>query len=281
MRMMLSAALLLVAAIGSVAAQQSFTGRLSDMRCGASHHSNAGPLSDRQCVFLCIKQLAKWALVDKEKVIPIANQDAMGLPLYAGRLVRLTGEAKNGAIFVTKAEAIPAHLHLGHVMTNWRDTPGSRGFLPVATGEARVAVQHARLAAKAASIDEIKLHVGHVLHALDPTIDPEGPGAGYGVRKAAAGAQQHLDLAAKAEGASETLLAAAAPVSAALSNVLRAVDAAVVVGQKAKAATDTADATRIAGELAALVVQIDDGLEPAETRMTELLKAEGLFGAPR
>jgi hypothetical protein len=281
MRMLLPAALLLLAAVVSLAAQQSLTGRLSDMRCGASHHSNAGPLSDRQCVFLCIKQLAKWALVDKEQVIPIANQDAIGLPLYAGRLVRLTGEAKSGAIFVTKVEAIPAHLHLGHVMTNWRDTPGARGFLPVAIDEARVALQHARLAAKAAGIDEITLHVGHVLHALDPTANPEGPGAGYGVKKAATGAQQHLEFAAKAEGASDALIAEAALVSTTLSTVLRGVDAAVALGQKAKAAAGTADVARIAADLAALVLEIDEGLEPAQTRMTALLKSEGLLGAPR
>jgi hypothetical protein len=281
MRMILPVALLLFVAAVSLAAQQTFTGRLSDLRCGAVHHSNAGPLSDRQCVLLCIKQLAKWALVDKEQVIPIANQDAMGLPLYAGRLVRITGEAKNGAIFVTKVEAIPAHLHLGHVMTNWRDTPGTRGFLPVAIDEARVAVQHARLAAKATTVDEIKLHAGHVLHAFDPTLDPEGPGAGYGVRKSATGAQQHLDFAAKAEGASETLTTEAALVSTTLANALRELDAAIVAGQKVKAASDAADAARLVADLVPLVIRLDERLEDAQSRMTLLLKAEGILGAPR
>src|SRR6185436_17944359 len=105
----------------------------------------------------------KYVLVDENnQVIPIANQDAMGLPLYAGRPVKLTGERKGDGIFITKVEAIPAHLHLGHVMTNWRDTPGTRGFLPVAADEARMAVQHAGLAAKGASLNDIQLHAGHV-----------------------------------------------------------------------------------------------------------------------
>jgi hypothetical protein len=89
-------------------------------------------------------------------VLPIANQDAMGLPLYAGRPVRITGERKGDAIVVAKVEAIPSHLHIGHVMTNWRDTPGTRGFLPVAIDEARVAVLHAGLAAKSATLDDIR-----------------------------------------------------------------------------------------------------------------------------
>jgi hypothetical protein len=281
MRIILSGAFVFLLAVVSLAGQQAFSGRLSETTCGASHHANAGSLTDRQCVFLCIKRLAKWALVDKGQVTPIANQDAMGLPLYAARLVRLTGESKGGAIFVTKVEAIPAHLHLGHVMTNWRDTPGGRGFLPVATDEARVAVQHARLAAKSTALDEIALHVGHVLHALDSAVEPKGPGAGYGVKKAATGAQQHLQIAAKAEGASETLAAEAALVSTALASALQGVDEAIASGQKARAATDAAEAARIATHLAGAVERIDENLEQAESRMTSLLKAEGLFGAPR
>src|SRR6185369_6642561 len=148
-------------------------------------------------LFACINALAKYVLVGSEgQVLPIANQDAMGLPLYAGRPVRITGERKGDAIVVAKVEAIPSHLHIGHVMTNWRDTPGTRGFLPVAIDELRVAVLHARLAANAASLNDIKLHAGHALHALDPAVEPKSvaPGAGYGVRNAAIGARQHVDL---------------------------------------------------------------------------------------
>ena len=95
-----------------VTAQQTFTGRLSDSLCGASHQTKAaaGGLADRECLFACTKALATYVLVDENnKMLPIANQDAMGLPLYAGRPVKLTGERKGDAIFVTKVEAgIPA-----------------------------------------------------------------------------------------------------------------------------------------------------------------------------
>jgi hypothetical protein len=271
------------AAIVSVAAQQSFSGRLSDSTCGPSHQMKAADLTDRQCLLACIRALAKYALVDRQnQVIPIGNQDAMGFPLFAGRLVTLTGEMKDKAIVVTKVEAIAAHLHLGHVMTNWRDTPGTRGFLPVALDEARVAVLHARLAAKSGTLDAITLHAGHVLHALDPAVEPKGPGAGYGVKKAVTGAQQHLDVAAKADGATATLTADAAQVSASLANVLLMVDQAIAAAQKARTASDAAEAAQAAADLAALAQRIsDEGLEPAATRMGEVLKAEGLLGAPR
>src|SRR5438309_3397070 len=228
-------------------AEQTFTGKISDSMCGASHRASpstslgAGELTDRQCLLFCIGALAKYVLVDRnDRVLPIANQDAMSLPLYAGRPVKLTGEWKGDSIVVTKVEAIPAHLHIGHVMTNWRDTPGTRGFLPVAVDEARVAVLHARLAAKAASLDDIKLHAGHVLHALDPAVEPKGPGAGYGVKKAAAGALQHLDNAAKADGATPNVTTLAADVSSSLTKVAQWVDQAIAIATSIRAATGTA-----------------------------------------
>lgn len=287
------AVLITCASVTPAAAQETFTGRVSDSVCGASHEMNpsgllgagaaAGGLSDRQCLLACIKALAKYVLVDQNnQVLPIANQDAMGLPLYAGRPVKLTGERKGDAIFVTKVEAIPAHLHIGHVMTNWRDTPGTRGFLPVAADEARVAVLHARLAAKGASLDDIRLHAGHVLHALDPTVEPKGPGAGYGVKKAAAGALQHLDFAAKAEGATASITTHAAHVSSSLSNVLQWVDQAIATAKSIRAASDTAEAAGAAADLAALTLRIsDEGLQQAQTHMGLMLKAESLLGAPR
>jgi hypothetical protein len=268
-----------------VAAQQTFTGRLSDHVCAASHQSRAaaGGLTDRECLVACINALARYVLVDKDnQVLPIANQDAMGLPLYAGRPVRITGERKGDAIVVAKVEAIPAHLHIGHVMTNWRDTPGTRGFLPVAVDEARVAALHAGLAAKSTSLDDIKLHAAHVLHALDPAVEPKGPGAGYGVRNATAGALQHLDYAVKADGATAAITTHAVEVSASLSNVLQSVDRAVAIAQRIRAATDTTDARHSAAELAVITQRIsDEGLHPAQTSMGLILKAEGLLGAPR
>ena len=104
------------------------------------------------------------------RVIPIANQDAIGLPLYAGRPVTLTGERKGDAIFVTKVEAILTHLHIGHMMTNRRDTPGARGFLPVAVDEARrrPAGQLAEKGARQSRlIEPISLSAYGFCHGLD------------------------------------------------------------------------------------------------------------------
>ncbi len=279
-----------VASFAAVGAQQAaapgqfFLGRLSDSMCAGSHQAKASAarMTDRECIFVCINALAKYVLVDlNDNVIPIANQDVMGLPLYAGRPVRLTGELKNGAIVVTRVEAIPAHLHIGHVVTNWRDTPGTRGFLPVAADEARVASTHAKLAVKGATLDDMKLHAGHVLNALDPSIEPKGPGAGYGVKKATAGAIQHLEFASKAEGVTANITAQAAPVAAALSDVGRWTDRAIAVAQRVRAASDAVEVSTLVAELDSLTTQIIGGLQQAQNHMGQMLKGEGLEGAPR
>ena len=267
-------------------AAQTWSGRLSDSMCGASHQMKAasGKMSERECIFECIKALAKYVLVDdKQQVIAIATQDLGGLPLYAGRPVRITGTMKDGAIVATKIEAIPAHLHLGHVMTNWRDTPANVGFLIVGISEAKVAVTHAELAARSPdNLDEMKLHAGHVLNALDPSIEPKGPGAGYGVKKAATGAQQHLEFAVSGEGSTANIKSHAARVSMLFTDVLKWTDQAAATAQKVKASKSAAEASVLVNELSQLTKEIlDRGLLPAKAEMDALMKGEGLENAPR
>jgi len=265
--------------------QQVWSGRLSDSMCGASHQmrSAAGNLSERECIFECIKALAKYVLVDdRQQVIPIATQDLGGFPLYAGRPVRITGEWRDGAIVATKIEAIPAHLHLGHVMTNWRETPSNVGFLTAAISDAKVAATHGALAANSTGLEDMKLHAGHVLHALDPGIEPKGPGSGYGLKKAAAGAQQHLEFAVDAEGTSANIKTYAAQVAVSLKDVLQWTDQAISAAQKIRTATDAAEARVSAAELWRLTQLISDaGLQQAKRNMDLLMKGEHLENAPR
>jgi hypothetical protein len=289
--------------LASVRAQQApqvWTGRISDSMCGAVHQAKGGAATDRLCIFECIKSLAKYVLVDQNnKVTPITNQDFAGFPLYAGRLVRLTAELTGDGLTVSKIEAIPPHLHIGHVMTNWRDTPGNVGFVIAAISDAKVAATHAKLAARDPTrLDDMKLHAGHVLHALDPSIEPKGPASGYGVKKAAAGALQHLDFAAKAEGASANVKTHAEHVSASLSDVVQWTDQAIATAQKIRAATSAAEAAPLAKELADLTAHIADGfdanndgqigwqsgeggLAQAHAHMGLMMKGEGLENMPR
>ncbi len=96
------------------AAEQTWTGKISDSMCGASHKSamehGKKKMSDADCTRACVKGGAKYVLVHEGKVIPIANQDFSGLEEHAGQTVRVTGEMTDGNITVAKIEK-PAPRH--------------------------------------------------------------------------------------------------------------------------------------------------------------------------
>jgi hypothetical protein len=91
------------------AAPQTWTGKISDKMCGASHKSMAGGKSDTECTTACVKGGAEYVFVGPgDKVFAIANQKFADLPKHAGHTVQLTGElGKDGAITVTKIAMPP------------------------------------------------------------------------------------------------------------------------------------------------------------------------------
>ena len=128
---------------------------------------------------------------------------------------------------------LESHAHIGHVMTGWTDTPGAAGLLPTAEAEARIAVQHANFAVqKTGDLKWMQTHIKHVLHAVDPSVEAAGPGQGYGVAKAAAGAAAHIEFAAAAGDASENVKLHATHVATSAKNVVERVKRIVERGQK-------------------------------------------------
>lgn len=164
---------------------------------------------------------------------------------------------------------VPAHaqggnmadVHIGHVVDGFKDTPQQQGLLPTALAEAKIAIQHAALAAKSPdSVDQMKRHAAHVIHAVDPTVETNGPGLGYGVKKAAAGIAQHIDLAAKAEGAAPVVKTNAIYVSAYATNVVKWSSEIVELAKRILAATTPTEAAKLTSELATLTEQLNSGL---------------------
>ena len=88
------------------AAEKTWTGKISDSMCGASHakmmaqHKDAK--TDRDCTLACIKDGGKYVFVSSGKVYNIENQDLALLQEHAGHTVRLTGEMKGDTITVSK-----------------------------------------------------------------------------------------------------------------------------------------------------------------------------------
>jgi hypothetical protein len=214
--------------------------------------------------------------------------------IAVGAALALAAAVNGGPASGQTPAANPVQMHIGHVMTSWNDTPNKVGFLPAAVADAKVAATHAGLAAKTPdNLDALKLHAGHVLNALDPTIVAKGPGSGYGVKKAAAGALQHIGAAAKAEGASANVKTHSTHVSASLDDVVKWTDEAIGNAQKIQAATSAAEASKLVNELAAQTSAISDGMDAnkdgtigwqagegglaqAQTHMALMMKGEGM-----
>ena len=86
----------------NLAAQQTWTGQISDSMCGAKH-TMAG-ITDRACTEMCIKNKGKYAFVTGGKVFQIADQNDKALATHAGHTVVLTGAMKGDTVTVSKIE---------------------------------------------------------------------------------------------------------------------------------------------------------------------------------
>ena len=202
------------------------------------------------------------------------------------------GLAGGGAI--VGAQANMAHTHIGHVMDQGRDTPDQQGFLPTAIAEAEIAARHAGLVAQSTgSLDGMKRHAGHVINAVDPTIEMQGPGLGYGVKRAAAAAARHIGLAAGSDGASANVKRHAVHVATSANNTVTRADEIVTLAQQIQGASSAADAAPLSARLNMLAGELvagadangdgrigwqegEGGLEQANQHMGFMKKGEDL-----
>lgn len=103
-QLMVVATMVLVGASGAFAADQTWTGKISDSKCGAKHMADehGKRMTARECTEACVKNGAKYVFASKGKVYQIENQDDADLTLHAGHTVKLTGEMKGDSITVSK-----------------------------------------------------------------------------------------------------------------------------------------------------------------------------------
>ena len=209
-------------------------------------------------------------------------------------LVLVTGCADMAMKDKGMADKNMSHVHIGHILTGWTDTPEKMGLLPTAIAEANVAAQHAGFAvSKLDDLAWLKTHIGHILHAVDPGVEPKGPGLGYGLIKAAGGAAKHVGFSAESEGASENVKTHAVHVTASAKNVVTWGKLIVRLGKQVQAAETAGQAAPMVKkieQLAARLVAGEDvngdgkitwhagegGLNAAEQHMGFMTKGEGL-----
>jgi hypothetical protein len=95
----------------SFAAEQTWTGKISDSICGAKHEEAAegqGKMPDRDCTQACIRGGSLYVFVADGKVYQIPDQKNPDLATHAGHTVKVTGEMKGNSITVSKIEMAAA-----------------------------------------------------------------------------------------------------------------------------------------------------------------------------
>lgn len=179
----------------------------------------------------------------------------------------ITGVPTPGQVIATGKTNIPVPAgpvgaHIGHVINGFSDTPDGMGLLPAAQAEAKIAAQHATLAARDLNnLVMMQTHAGHVIHALDPTIVTMGPGRGYGMKKAALAAANHIELAAKAQGASQNVIMHATHIAAASRAAADRADEVIAIAQKIQAAKTAAEAAALVNQMVPLADQLIKGVD--------------------
>jgi hypothetical protein len=172
-------------------------------------------------------------------------------------------------------QANMVQTHMGHVMDSFNGTPMNMGLLPTAMAEARTAAQHAGLAAKSTTLAMMQTHAGHVINAIDPTIVAQGPGLGYGLKKAATGAATHANLAGNAPEANAGVKMHAMHVNTAATNAAAMADEVVALAQKIRASTSLEEATKLAAEMQTKAEEITSGFDADKNGAISWNKPEG------
>jgi len=191
----------------------------------------------------------------------VVSTDSASRAVFDETIAKMTGAPLPGQLSAAPptvaVPAGPVGVHIGHVMNGFTDTPKGLGLLPTAMEEARVAAVHAGLAARdLENLGSMKLHAGHVINAIDPTVVTAGPGLGYGVKRSALGIATHMDLAAKTPGASDDVVMHANHVATSARNTVQRADAIVALAKRIQAATAASEASALVSQLVSLTNEL-------------------------
>lgn len=168
-----------------------------------------------------------------------------------------------------------AHVHVGHAITGWTDTPEGKGLCEVAQAEAAVATEHAAYAVEGARDPaSVRLHLGHVLHAVDPSREASGPGSGYGLLKSLDGCIDHLGFAISVPDASANLKAGTTPLLTALQPLKQEARTVAAMALQARQSGDAALTLAFAQEVRQRSDRLLVGLVQARQRLSTVLAAE-------
>ncbi len=134
-----------------------------------------------------------------------------------------------------------AHVHIGHSLTGWRDTPGKKGLLVVAEQESAIVLANAELASNAIQNNPKK--VQQYLEAIAATVDPvmyDSRGKKiYGLMRGVSHGISHLGYAMESSDASTNVLRTVAKTNLKAEGILVRVEELQAFVEEALNETDT------------------------------------------
>ncbi len=143
-----------------------------------------------------------------------------------------------------------AHVHVGHALTGWHDTPGKEGLFVVAEKQAEKALSAAQSATQRSDdIDVVKADIALAVEATNSTSRTADVKPRYGVKQALNGAVNHIGFAAYSEDASENVKIAAEAFASNSTTVLDRCDLITALGRDIGTASSMDEASALAEEV--------------------------------
>lgn len=153
-----------------------------------------------------------------------------------------------------------ALTHFSHVATEFNGAPGRRGLTVTTAMEVNVAMMYANFAAgHPTDLDAMTTNIRNVLHAVLPQEGAQGPGLGFGVKRAAEAVATHIEMAVKGPGASETMRKFGPNLGMAARAVAARAQAIADLGARALAAQTAIEAAPLVEQLRTMALELDTG----------------------
>jgi hypothetical protein len=156
-----------------------------------------------------------------------------------------------------------SHIHIGHAMDGWVDTPNQAGLFVTAENAAEKAVQSAEMAAASqGNLIRIKYNIVQVITDTNPEFyssDAPLDKKQYGVKNALAGVAHHIIFAEESADASANVRASARQFSENSRFVLDRCDLISALGDEALNSTSAEEANILSQELLKLARANRDG----------------------
>lgn len=171
----------------------------------------------------------------------------------------------------TQAPTI-AHVHVGHAMTGWRNTPNKEGLLVTAEAEALAVLEEAHRAVAAGNdLAQTKRSVRNLLHALDPALSPGADGGlGFGLLPAVQDTISHMEFAAESDDASQNIRDSVPRIAERSNEIIGRCEEVRVLGEAVMVSGSPAESSILAGEVLGLSERIVDGSSAGVYGLTQL-----------